>query len=530
MLNGPKLMGRQVAGDGFLRAAVKAHGGEPLVAYTAHEQSANVFRARVRELDPTAKPQWLPAHRLDLLPDLGVLYRPDHALADHAYARLRMGSAAYSLCGVTHTLSSHGAMSAATTLATAPVMPWDAVVCTSQGARGVIERLFEAQEAYLRWRLGSHAGQRPQLPVIPLGVHMEDFAFTQDERALARRELGIGNEEITALFPGRIAYHAKVNPYALYRAFQRVAEQTRTPLVLLHAGQFPNDDYRRAYDQAVRRFCPDVRCLFLDGKDPALYGRGWRAADLFVSPSDNIQETFGITPIEAMAAGLPVLVTDWNGYKDTVRDGIDGFRVATWQPAAGAGEAAARRYEVIGNYELHLVRTSLAVSVDMPELVSRLTELVTNPDLRRRMGAAGQARVKETFRWEVVYAQYQALWRELGDIRRRMAKLADGAPRAAPHYEDPFKIFEHYPTWSVGPDTRAQARQDATADEYQEITDHPFLSYRRVPRELVERSLEVLRTELTCEAFAAKMALRQTAASELLSRLAKMDLVRLRQP
>ena len=28
-----------------------------------------------------------------------------------------------------------------------------------------------------------------------------------------------------------------------------------------------------------------------------------------------------------MAAGLPVVVSDWDGYRDTVRDGVDGFRI-----------------------------------------------------------------------------------------------------------------------------------------------------------------------------------------------------------
>ena len=46
---------------------------------------------------------------------------------------------------------------------------------------------------------------------------------------------------------------------------------------------------------------------------------------MFCSLPDSVEETFGIVPIEAMAAGLPVVVSDWDGYKDTVRDNVDGF-------------------------------------------------------------------------------------------------------------------------------------------------------------------------------------------------------------
>ena len=49
-------------------------------------------------------------------------------------------------------------------------------------------------------------------------------------------------------------------------------------------------------------------------------GELWAAADVFLSLVDNIQETFGITPLEAMAAGLPVVASDWDGYRYTMRD------------------------------------------------------------------------------------------------------------------------------------------------------------------------------------------------------------------
>ena len=40
---------------------------------------------------------------------------------------------------------------------------------------------------------------------------------------------------------------------------------------------------------------------------------------------DNAQETFGLAVAEAMAAGLPLVASDWSGYRDLVRDGIDGY-------------------------------------------------------------------------------------------------------------------------------------------------------------------------------------------------------------
>ena len=67
----------------------------------------------------------------------------------------------------------------------------------------------------------------------------------------------------------------------------------------------------------------------------------WAAADLFLSLVDNPQETFGLAPVEAMAAGVPVVVSDWDGYRYTVSDGVEGFRVPTLAPAyaqqGGAG-------------------------------------------------------------------------------------------------------------------------------------------------------------------------------------------------
>src|SRR5690606_25457261 len=103
----------------------------------------------------------------------------------------------------------------------------------------------------------------------------------------------------------------------------------------------------------------------------------WAGADVFCSLSDNIQESFGITPIEAMAAGLPVVVSDWDGYKDTVQDGVEGFRVPTIMPAGGLGGDLALRHALeIDTYDMYCGHTSSMVAVDVDATAEALARLV----------------------------------------------------------------------------------------------------------------------------------------------------------
>src|SRR4029079_16664641 len=115
------------------------------------------------------------------------------------------------------------------------------------------------------------------------------------------------------------------------------AKKTSRPIYWVNSGWAGNAEAETFHHDSTRAFCPSVHYRHVDGRQPDVRFSIWSVADIFISFSDNIQETFGLTPIEAMAAGLPCVVTDWNGYRDTVRDGEDGFRIATVAPAPGAG-------------------------------------------------------------------------------------------------------------------------------------------------------------------------------------------------
>jgi glycosyltransferase involved in cell wall biosynthesis len=105
--------------------------------------------------------------------------------------------------------------------------------------------------------------------------------------------------------------------------------------------------------------------------------------DVFVMPS--LEEGFPIAALDAMAAGLPVIASSIGGIPELVMDGETGWLV----PPA-----------------------------DVETLVSRLRLLLRNPEQRRSMGAAAQARVRDHFSAAQMMENFAQLYEELlGETR-----------------------------------------------------------------------------------------------------------------
>lgn len=500
-----KLMGRQSAGRSFLRAALAAK-PERIWCYARSRGEAQHFLSDVQELSPRPPElrliDWTEPGKLA---QAGLLYRADPGIGEDAWRRQQVAtSRAYSLCGVTHTLSSQGAMTLLAGLPLAPLYPWDAIICTSTAARDVARNLIEAQMEHLARRVGATRFTLPQLPLIPLGVHNGDFSFSADQRGMARAALGLGPDDVAALFVGRLTFHAKAHPLPMFLGLERAARSAGKPVTLILFGQAPNPDVAKAFEAEAQLFAPSVRFLHLDGAHDANRERAWAAADLFTSLSDNIQETFGLTPLEAMAAGLPVVVSDWDGYKDTVRDGIDGFRVPTLMSPPGSGTAIADRYDLnIDNYDIHIGTVSQFVAVDVEGAASAYEKLIAYPALRRTMGEAGRRRAQEMFDWSIIFRRYLALWEELAERRRADPMCADEKSRMRrPDRPDPFSLFASFPTGSVEPATRlrlVEAGDAAAADARRLLASVNYAGASLPPQPLVASVLGAIAAGATTQ-------------------------------
>ena len=450
---GTKLMGRHAAGESFLRGFINYAETDRFWIQVDNPEYAELFAKVVKSFGKSHPVTYFDKAGLANLAEVGALYHPGPDLSQAASSRCFFGHAKWSLCGITHTTSSGFAMDSLTSIVSGHVQKWDAIICTSNSVKDNVLVILQAEADRLAERLGTSRLVLPQLPVIPLGIHTRDFAFSVPEKVAARGRLMIAAEKIVVLFMGRLSFHAKAHPVAMYIALEECKRRTGREIVLLQCGWFANTAIEKAFKEAGDIYCPNVEIINVDGRIVANRNDAWASADIFCSLADNIQETFGIVPIEAMAAGLPVVVSDWDGYKDTVRHGVDGFRVTTATPEPGWGvDLAARHGLEIDTYDSYCGYTCCSIAVDIGEVVAAFESLVASPELRATMGTAGSKRAAEVYDWKVVIKQYESLWGELAELRESSTTTdANRLGRLPPNRLDPFTLFSSYPTHRVKP-------------------------------------------------------------------------------
>jgi glycosyltransferase involved in cell wall biosynthesis len=187
--------------------------------------------------------------------------------------------------------------------------------------------------------------------VVRLGVELDERVDARaNGRAETRRLLGIAPDRFAVGWIGRMTGVKRTEDVLL--AFRRLRERG-VDACLCMVGDGPDRDHveRRAHELGVMR-----DTYFLGYQETV--APFFSAFDAFVLPSVN--EGTPVTAIEALGGGRPVVATRVGGVPDVVRDGVDGFLVE-----AGA----------------------------IDDLAERLARLAADPELRRRMGAAGRERV-----------------------------------------------------------------------------------------------------------------------------------------
>jgi len=191
--------------------------------------------------------------------------------------------------------------------------------------------------------------------VIPNGVDDKKFHPNWNKEEL-KEECGIEGDVV--LYVGRMSY--RKGPHVLLNAFSRLREGT---LIMVGPGEL------LPFLKAQAKFLGiDERVRFLgyvpNNELPKLFGM----ADVFVLPSITA-EALGIVILEAMASGIPVVTTNVGGIPEIVGESQSGLLVPP------SNETALR---------------------------NAIETLMTDKELRNKLGKNGRRAVEDRYSWDVI--------------------------------------------------------------------------------------------------------------------------------
>lgn len=290
--------------------------------------------------------------------------------------------------------------------------PYDSQIATSRANLRATKRTILHVRRALERQLGCELPYRGRVDHVPLGV--DTGVFRPRDKAEVRYELGLPRDELVLLWLGRLSAAGKADLVPTLGVVAEVMQRSKQRMRLVVAG-VDSDGYSAVLRTHAAALGIADR-VWLRTPIPPVQRHIWHAAaDVFVSPADSMQETFGLTCIEAMACGVPQLVSDWDGYRDTVVEGVTGYLAPTTWIAADRDLGL---MAPLSEWSRDHFALAQSVVVDMDVLRERLVALVENEGLRRQMGEASRARALACFDWATIVARYDALWTELAAMAR----------------------------------------------------------------------------------------------------------------
>ena len=180
----------------------------------------------------------------------------------------------------------------------------------------------------LRQDLETYYGARDNIHVIHHGVDIA--TFSPSNRALWRKtmraDLGVPEHETLFLFVGDFRKGVEVSLRALERGW------------LVAVGSTPQALYRALAEELGRA----DRVIFRSATEEV--ARYYAAADVLLLPTP--YDAFGMVVLEAMAAGLPVIVSEAAGVSELIRDGENGLILRNHSDLAALMERAANTPEL----------------------------------------------------------------------------------------------------------------------------------------------------------------------------------------
>jgi len=232
-----------------------------------------------------------------------------------------------------------------------------------------------------------YAASPEKIWTVPCGF--DPAEFRPADQAAARAQLGLDPDEFVVLQLGRLVPRKGIDN--VIRSVARLPSHIPARLLVVGGDSPVPDETVTPEIRRLRRIAAEEgvgdKVVFTGHRQRAELSRYYAAADVFVTTP--WYEPFGITPLEAMACGRPVIGSAVGGIQHSVKDNVTGFLVPPRDPEA---------------------------------LAARLVQLHANPALASAQGRAGARRARSMFTWSAVTA-------DLLDVYRRVRSATPAGVR-----------------------------------------------------------------------------------------------------
>jgi glycosyltransferase involved in cell wall biosynthesis len=459
-------MGRLVANHDFVKALLKFGTFDEYVF-------SNPSNANLRSFESIVRNWELPPERLRSLRFVpyfslpGVLTSERFAVFHLGgwgyfmpglhYLRGRYASNPWPITAVTHSLHGRHSVDFAVRLHTAGMARFDSIFCSSRDGRSAMANLLEATGK----TTGTH--YRGHLDWLPLGID-DGLLECGGDRGKARGQMRIPPEALVLLCLGRLNPALKMDLAPVLESLAKdILPNCRCPVYLVIAGGADSLNLRMV-QELIREFQLESRCRLRANFRSEVKRDLLASADIFLSLPDNTQETFGLSLLEAQASSLPVIASRFDGYKDLVREAVDGYLIDTY----GCVPDPVHEFSDLLDPDVTQLFEAQKVAIDMNQFAERLLELIHNDQRRYMMGKKGREKVASEFVFSQTIKRYHQRWDELFQEAQ-----AHGLP---PFVEDRFQMdysfaFGHYVSNHLGPGDRVMTRPgQALCPSYNEVS------------------------------------------------------------
>lgn len=286
--------------------------------------------------------------------------------------------------------------------------------------RGAEELIVPTQKVA---NLMKNYGVKPDINVIPTGIDISRFRVkdTEGQKIKLKTSLGIPKENKVVLYLGRVSQEKNIEEVMHYLNYYMNNDSKVTFLVI---GDGP---YRNTLEKEARHLRYNKQMLFAGAKPWDEITHYYQIADVFVSASTS--ETQGLTYIEALASGIPIIAR-----RDPCLDGVlvEGFNGYAFEDEASFVDGM--KQILINEKQIDYRKNSLesVEKFSTEQFANRLENIyyhVTKTHRNLLMKMADKAADKIKYEWTGVNALGGPMSMNIGKTDMDASRIALGCMR-----------------------------------------------------------------------------------------------------